>query len=183
MPPISPDEQARLDKTERELHRFRKEVEKDLMDWRAHISQSILDVQTDTRVRLARAETERDNFYKDSRIQFSELGRKMDRAISLAESTNGKVTKHETAIYGPSGTGGLCGDVKSLLDARLYVTVLVGFLATTIGIVWMIYGPEIKERGILNRTIAESVQLIDSRVHKWFPAQPAPADSPNAVGP
>lgn len=161
---MSSEEQ--VSKVEKELHHFRKEVEKDLMEWRAQIGQQILDVSTDTRSRLARAESERDNFYKDARFHWTDIGRKLDRAISLAEATNGRVNNHEETLYGPDFKSGVRSDVRSLLDARLYITILAGFLAAAGSLTWYAWGAEIKERGILNRTEREQIELIEREIWK-----------------
>lgn len=161
---MDPELESYHKKVERDLHEFRKGVEKDLMEWRGQISKQIVDISTDTRSRLARAETERDNFYKDSRFHWTEMSQKLDKAISLAEATNGRVNNHDDELYGPDRRGGLRADTRSLLDARLYVTIAAGFIATAISLTWFAWGSEIKERGILNKTDKELSELIEREI-------------------
>jgi hypothetical protein len=157
-------------KTEKELSEFRREIESDLKEWRRELGQTISDVATETRERFRRADDERDGIKDLNKTEFGKIADKLDRLTGLALSTNGKVQKHEEEIYGTPNDKGLKSKVGSLGDSRTWVTVLIGFICTLCVIAWTIWGSDLRARGIVNKTDAEEIDLIDRQI--WKHAHP-----------
>ena len=149
-----------------DLKIHREDVARDLVDWRDRIDQTIRDLSTEMRERLRTADEERKNQYNFQKTEFREIRESIEELKMLARETNGQVQRHKEEIYGTPNEDGMKKSVRSLLDSRLYITILAGFIVSLILIVWTVYGPEIKSRGFLNRTDAEELQLIDQEIWK-----------------
>ncbi len=129
-------------------------------------SAEIKDFTTETRERLQRADIERAEVKDFQKTEFREINRKIDILTQLARDTNGRVNIHEDELFGKGSEKGIKSDVKSLVDSRTWITILVGFICTSSIITWTLFGTEIRSRGIVNKTQEEEISLIKQEIWK-----------------
>lgn len=139
------------------------------------IRESSAGVLTEVRERLGRHETERGGFYKDTR-------EKLETIEDLARETNGQVIKHKTILFGEEGAqDGLISQVKSNTKWRNALVSAGGVVTFFAWIVWIMYGDDIRSRGMINRPAEDYKLYIDERIHQWIPEQPKPVVPPPAL--
>lgn len=104
----------------------------------------------------------------------------------FARKTNGRVNEHERILLGTEGSGedGLMSKVNKNSKFIAWMMSAGGAWLGFIMLLWMLWGPEIQSRGILNRPASDFVEFVDKRIQQWLPqsdkpAQPAPNLAPN----
>ncbi len=170
---------------EDKFNAFSTEIKLALLTLKAEVSKEIREasngVLTEMRERLDRNADERAlyNHTLDGRLQHIEKISSETREI--ARDTNGQVSKHRNILFGEDGGDqGLIGKTEANTKWRNALIAMGGAWIGFLGLMWMVWAPEIQARGILNRPASDYVEFVDARIKQWLPDHPKPlAPAPN----
>jgi hypothetical protein len=143
------------------------------------ISSASNGVLVEVRERLARSETERNEFYKEAKAKLSTLE-------DLARETNGQVKKHRSILLGDpedKDSNGLVERVRSNTNWRNALVTAGGVVTFFAGMIWWAWGDDIRERGIINRPSSDYEHFIDARIQQWLPMAAKPIATPPPLVP
>ncbi len=168
---------------EDKFNAFSTEIRLALLTLKAEVSKEIRDASTgvliEMRERLDRNADERAlyNHTLDGRLQHIEKISSETR--DFARETNGQVSKHKNLLFGEDGgEDGLITKVGKTTKWIAWLVAAGGAWISALGLLWMIWAPEIQARGILNRPASDYVDFVDARIKQWLPYTEKPSQPP-----
>lgn len=154
-------------------------------DIRTEVKEAATGVLTEVRERLQRNEEERNTFYRETKEDIKEIKEIGKETRELAKKTNGRVDRHQEILLGVSGSGE-DGALSKIAKNSKFIAWLIaagGAWMGALAILWMVWGPEVQSRGILNRPATDYVEFVDARIKQWMPGVEKPMASPPNLTP